>query len=107
MISKDVIKLLISEYQREIMNTRMIERDYEIEYGLNFYVPEIQIAVQVCYNLSDIETRKREINGLLQLAKRLEIKKMLIITKDEEQVILENGAEIEVAPIWKWLIHNL
>jgi len=73
---------------------------------VDFYVPEIQLAVQVCYNLSDIETRKREINGLLQLAKRLEIKKMLIITKDEEQVILENGAEIEVAPIWKWLIYN-
>ena len=36
MISKDVIKLLISEYQREIMNVQMIERDYEIEYGLNY-----------------------------------------------------------------------
>ena len=31
---------------------------------------------------------------------------MLIITKDEEQVILENGSKIEVDPIWKWLISN-
>ena len=71
---------------------------------VDFYVPEIQLAIQVCYDLSDIETRKREIRALLQLAKRLEINKMLIITKDEEQVILENGSEIVVVPIWKWLI---
>jgi len=29
---------------------------------------------------------------------------MLIITKDEESAITENGATIEVVPIWKWLL---
>jgi predicted AAA+ superfamily ATPase len=28
---------------------------------------------------------------------------MLIITKDEENTISENGADIEVVPVWKWL----
>ena len=74
---------------------------------VDFYVPEIQLAVQVCYTLSDIETQKREINALLQLAKRVEINKMLVITKDEEYVMMENGVMIEVIPVWKWLItHN-
>jgi predicted AAA+ superfamily ATPase len=72
---------------------------------VDFYVPEKQLAVQACYNLNDTETtRKRETNALLQLAKRTEIKKMLIVTKDEENVISENGIEIDVVPVWKWLL---
>ena len=72
---------------------------------VDFYVPEKQLAVQACYNLNDTETtRKREVNALLQFAKYTEIKKMLIITKDEENIISENGIEIEVIPIWKWLL---
>jgi hypothetical protein len=72
---------------------------------VDFYIPEIQLAVQACYNLNDTETtRKREVNALSKLAKHIEIKKMLIITKDEENIISENGMEIEVIPIWKWLM---
>ena len=72
---------------------------------VDFFIPEIQLAVQVCYHLNDAETtRKREVNALVQFAKYTEIKKMLIITKDEDIVILENGITIEVFPIWKWLL---
>jgi len=72
---------------------------------VDFYIPEIQLAVQACYHLNDTETtRKREVNALSKLAKHIEIKKMLIITKDEENIISENGMEIEVIPIWKWLM---
>ena len=71
---------------------------------VDFYIPEMQLAVQVCYNLNDVETYDREVNALLQLAKRMEVKKMLIISKDEENIISENGMEIEVIPIWKWLL---
>ena len=69
---------------------------------VDFYVPEKQLAVQVCYSLNDIETQKREINALLKLSQRIDVKKMLIVTKDEETVISENGINIEVVPIWKW-----
>jgi len=72
---------------------------------IDFYVPEIQLAVQACYNLNESETtRKREVGALLQLIKRIEVKKMLIVTKDEENTISENGVEIEIIPIWKWLL---
>jgi len=71
---------------------------------VDFYVAENQMAIQACYSLHDIETRKREINALAQLAKRMEIKKMLIITRDEERTISENGLNIEVVSIWKWLL---
>ena len=72
---------------------------------IDFYVPEIQLAIQACYNLNESETtRKREVGALLQLIKRIEVKKMLIVTKDEENTISENGVEIEIIPIWKWLL---
>jgi predicted AAA+ superfamily ATPase len=29
---------------------------------------------------------------------------MLIITRDEEKMIAENGVEINVIPAWKWLL---
>jgi predicted AAA+ superfamily ATPase len=60
--------------------------------------------VQACYSLADIETYKREVNALLQLSKRLKIRKILIITRDEEDRISENEINIEVIPVWKWLL---
>ena len=76
---------------------------YRNNVEVDFYVPEFQLAVQVCYNMSDVETRKREINALLQFSKRTETHKMLVITKNEERVIVENGVRIEMVPVWKWL----
>jgi len=70
---------------------------------VDFYVPDVQLAVQACYSLSDAETRKRETTALLQLSKKVKLKKMLIITRDEETTITENGVTIEVVPIWKCL----
>jgi predicted AAA+ superfamily ATPase len=70
---------------------------------VDFVVPEQKMAIQVSYSIRDFDTRKREINGLLQIAKRQDIEKFLIITKDEEEIINENGIEIQVIPVWKWL----
>jgi hypothetical protein len=70
---------------------------------VDFYVPEVQLAVQVCYSLKDTETRKREINALLKMSKRINVHKMIVITKDEEETIIEQEIQIEVIPAWKWL----
>jgi hypothetical protein len=70
---------------------------------VDFYIPEIQLAVQVCYSLLDPETRKREINALVKMSKRIDVKKWKIITKDEEEKISDQGIIIEVIPAWKWL----
>ena len=71
---------------------------------VDFYVPEIKLAIQVCYSLSDIETRRREINALIKMTKHLEVNQMLIITKDEEDLIEIDGYSVQVVPVWKWLL---
>ena len=77
---------------------------YHKRIEVDFYVLEAQLAIQVCYSLNDIGTRKRETTELLQLSKRIEVKRMLIITMDEESIIVETDIKIEVVSIWKWLL---
>jgi uncharacterized protein len=78
---------------------------YFYQHGIevDFYIPDVQLAVQVCYSLLDIETRKREINALVKMSKRIDVRKMIVITKDDEETILEQEIQIEVIPAWKWL----
>ena len=56
--------------------------------------------------MQDIETRQREIDGLVELSKSLDIKKYLIVTKDEEEIITNLSIEIQVIPVWKWLLED-
>lgn len=71
---------------------------------VDFYVPEIKLAIQVCYSLSDIETRQREVNALIKMGKHLDVNQMIIITKDEEDIIESDGSSVQVVPVWKWLL---
>ncbi|MDR0546704.1 MAG: ATP-binding protein [Dysgonamonadaceae bacterium] len=71
---------------------------------VDFVVPEQKLAIQVSYSIADFDTRKRETNALVQISKRFEIEKQIIITKDEEETISEQDVEIQVIPVWKWLL---
>jgi predicted AAA+ superfamily ATPase len=77
---------------------------YHHNIEVDFYVPATQLAIQVCYSLQDVETRAREINALVKMSQQIDIKKMMIITKEEEEIINNNELDIEVIPVWKWLI---
>jgi predicted AAA+ superfamily ATPase len=73
---------------------------------VDFYLPESKTAIQVAYSMQDTDTRKREINGLVELSQSFEIKKCLIITKDDEETITRSGVDIQVIPVRKWLLGN-
>lgn len=60
--------------------------------------------IQVTWDMSDEETRKREIDGLLEAARVTGCDKLSIITNDEESEIIEDGITIKVIPVWKWLL---
>ena len=77
---------------------------YKRSVEVDFYVLEQQLAVQASYSLKDVETRKREIDALIAFSKQVHVKRMLIITKDEEEIISTMDYTIEVLPIWKWLM---
>ncbi len=71
---------------------------------VDFVVPEENLAIQVSYSLVDADTEKRETDGLVKLSSFQDIKRMMVVTKDEEDVIEKEGYRIEVLPLWKWLL---
>ncbi len=73
---------------------------------VDFYVTENQLSIQVCYSLQDVETRQREVSTLVRMSKQIDIERMVIITKDEQETINEQGFIIEVIPVWKWLLQE-
>lgn len=77
---------------------------YNKNVEVDFVVYEEGIAIQVSYSLSDPETEKREVDALLKLHKVLPMRKLMIISKDEEREITVNDVTIQVIPIWKWLL---
>ena len=76
---------------------------YNQNIEVDFYVPDEGLAIQASFSLEDMDTRKREVAALITLNKVYPIRKALIITYDEEEIIEEDGITIEVIPIWKWL----
>jgi len=73
---------------------------------VDFYVPEERLAIQVCYSMQDETTRKREIGAFLKLADFMAVDTMLVITKDDEMNIEEQGKKIKIVPAWKWLLNQ-
>lgn len=78
---------------------------YNKNIEVDFFVADEAYAVQVSYSISDEETRKREVDGLRKLHSFQSLKRMVIVTFDEEETIkLTDSSIIEVIPAWKWLL---
>ena len=77
---------------------------YEKNIEVDFYVPSDSLAIQVSYNISNSETFEREVNALAKLNKAFPLKRCIIITNNEEKIIQAGDIEIEVIPVWKWLL---
>lgn len=80
---------------------------YQGDSECDFVVQRIDSVIQliqVSWEMTDENTRKREIAGLLEASLATECNNLLIITKDEESVITRDGKQINVVPAWKWLI---
>ncbi|MBN1548513.1 MAG: ATP-binding protein [Syntrophaceae bacterium] len=63
-------------------------------------------AIQVCWTLTTAN-RERELRGLSDAMEKLSISHGLILTYDEEESVpAPSGRQIEVMPVWKWLLYN-
>lgn len=78
---------------------------YNKNVEVDFYIPDAATAIQVSYNpkKSD-ETWERESTALIKLSKVLDCKRLIILTYELEENIELKGLNIEVIPIWKWLL---
>jgi len=82
-------------------------RDYQGN-EIDFIVSKgkkIEQLIQVCYDISDYETKEREIKGLLKASESLKCKNLLCITWDYEGEEEIKGNKIKFVPLWKWLMN--
>ena len=73
---------------------------------IDFYIPDEALAIQVCYDMNNSDgTFEREVKALLKLHSVLACRKLMIITRDSEQILEIEDKTIEVTPVWKWLLN--
>ena len=103
MLLENLVALqLFRIYGHDLDNERVFF--YHDNCEVDFYIPDDELAIQVCYSLRDGDTRKRETEALQKIAKRLPCKRRIVLTYDEEETIVDQHGVIEVIPVWKWLI---
>jgi len=61
-------------------------------------------AIQVCYDLNDYYTRRREIDGILNICKKCDLKSGQIITYDAEDDIYVDDKHIKIIPFYKYAL---
>ena len=59
-------------------------------------------ALQVTFDMSDEDTKKRELKGLLNACKEFGLHRGFIVTYDSEDELCIDGIEIEMIPFYKW-----
>jgi hypothetical protein len=65
---------------------------------------EVEEMIQVGYNLTSPDTRKREIQPLIEAYQKFKQPKLTLITDDEEGTYQSEEVSINIIPLWKWLI---
>ncbi len=76
-----------------------VECDFLIKEGMH-----VTNAIQVTESLVNQDTRKREINGLLNAAQQYGLSAGLILTDNEYDDLMQGGINIQVRPIWFWML---
>ena len=90
---------LIRRYGAE--NVFFFEKNVEID----FYVPTENLAIQVSMQVLDnVDTKGRETRAFVKLNNFIPDSKCILITNSEEATLDCDGIQVDVVPIWKWLL---
>ena len=80
-------------------NRQQEEVDFIIVHGT-----QVEQLIQVCYDIENIDTKKREIKSLLKAMTSFKIEEGFIITKEYDSIEVIDDKKIIFKPLWKWLI---
>ena len=92
-------KMLPGEQLRYWKDRSGAEVDFVVLRGL-----EAVKAVQVCYDLANERTLRRELTGLSKCSAELKAKYRLLINMDRDEVVEHEGVEIKMLPLLDWLM---
>lgn len=62
--------------------------------------------IQVSWSIAEESVRKRELKSLVSAMKELKIKKAMILTYGESDIINKDGREITIKPVYRWMLES-
>ena len=91
----------------------LVRRGYDVEKSMFYYRSrndkevdfvlrkgtQIERLVQVCYDLSNPKTEKREVDSIVECAGELKCNNLIIVTNHDKRIIEKDGYKIDVLPI--------
>ncbi|MDY4162357.1 MAG: ATP-binding protein [Sutterella sp.] len=106
MLSDPLSKLLENLVALELIRRFGREAVFFYRNGVevDFFVPEVGLAVQASVSLSSSATFDRETQALVAFSSAAKVNERLIVTLDDEQDLNVQGSPIRVVPLWKWLL---
>jgi len=79
----------------------------EVDFVVKEHI-KVKQLIQVCYDIKDLNTKKREIRSLIQASQELKCRNLLVITNDYEAETQEKWfgvkRKIKFVPLWRWLL---
>ena len=111
--SEDKGKLLENIVALELFRRRGADRKmfyWQEGHECDFVVQQqdrVNEVIQVIWDMVDENTRKREIDGLKEVARGTHCDKLTIVTRDRKETIVEDGYTIDVVGIEDWLTSRL
>lgn len=78
-----------------------LEVDFLIKDGA-----KIKELIQVCFDLSDNETRNQKLKALKQAMAELKLKEATLITMDQKETIALDNQKINIVPAWRWMLER-
>ena len=114
--SQDIGRIMENVVFLEIMKNN-IYANIEVYYWQDQYGKEVDFVIkqgtkvkqliQVCYDISDFDVKKRELGALLKASKELQCPNLLVITANYKASKKINGKLVRFVPLWKWMLHQL
>ncbi len=77
---------------------------YNKNVEVDFFLPDKRMAIQASYRMADHSTMEREIAALVRLNAVYPLEKAIIITYEDETQLTVDGLQIDVLPLWKWML---
>ncbi len=95
--------VFLNEKRKENRINYFSDGKCEVDFLITNQKNEITL-IQVAQDISDERTFKREIDSILKTVKNISAKKLLIINETKEEKFNIDGNQIEIIPLWKYLL---
>jgi predicted AAA+ superfamily ATPase len=108
-IAENIVFIELKRMQPDKPPTQIFYYQHKGRDEVDFLLKEgekVRQLIQVCWDLADEETKRREIKGLLKAMDEFRLKKGLVITEDFEGKETLKGKGIVYTPLWKWLLQK-